>query len=678
MFKTIVNSGLLSLFIIFSTDAQVGYTPIHATGKIPTEFITPLGEKYANALKNIDGEKQKFEKEVNEEFFLESNVILNRYYRTGRISFNDTITSYINRVADNLLQFNPSLRSQIKIYLIKSDQRNAFTFYDGTIFVTLGLIANIKNEAQLAYTLGHEITHFTQQHGLKGYFEQAKSRADKDEYKALNYDEDQLILAGFSKENELEADSKSLQSYFIISDYSTYGAQGIFDVLKESGLPFGNEFFDLRFFETSNLKFPEQFQLDAQPEIYVDDNYNDSLSTHPNIKKRKENFVAIASKAGINGKKDFILSVDEFSNAVKAARFELVHLYLQTQKYEQAIYASYLLLKQYPSEIYFEKAIGIAFLELAEYKLRNDFSEVHSTSKDLIGNFKSVAYFFEKLNEKELSVVALQHLLKLHAKYPKDEVLAGALERAFENVVLRANLKLDDFKTPAQTTWWTNVFNEYLNETFFTEKFQVLNDHAKKREAQRQELASNPEKRKAIAEANKEIKKNGFALGIDRIVVVNPFSRSFSENKVLQADKIENELSKALVDFANSIDLKVTVLDLKSINADDIDKFNDYCKASNWFNEITSLPETNYYCYNRNFVYDLVDKYQTRYFAWVGIFSDTQQITRTIMDFYLFDIMTGEIKLSQRALIPQFEDYKSLKANLGKILRQVKQTRVNK
>lgn len=53
--------------------------------------------------------------------------------------------------------------------VIEDESFNAFALPDGAIFVHTGLLKNLKNEAQLAAVLGHEIAHVTHEHSRKRF-----------------------------------------------------------------------------------------------------------------------------------------------------------------------------------------------------------------------------------------------------------------------------------------------------------------------------------------------------------------------------------------------------------------------------------------------------------------------------------------------------------------------------
>lgn len=120
--------------------------------------------------------------------------------------------------------------------VLDSDVVNAFATPGGYIHVTRGALAVIDSEAELAGVLAHEAAHVTRKHTIKALQknygkELAESRAGLTIGSALfNALADQAykaVLAGFSQEEELEADAVAID---IVSRVG-YGAAGLTNFL---------------------------------------------------------------------------------------------------------------------------------------------------------------------------------------------------------------------------------------------------------------------------------------------------------------------------------------------------------------------------------------------------------------------------------------------------------------
>ena len=70
----------------------------------------------------------------------------------------------VNNVFEKLLAANSSIPQNTKLVIRRSTTFNAFTIGDDVVFVFVGLIYKLKNDAEIALVLAHEIAHNTLNH----------------------------------------------------------------------------------------------------------------------------------------------------------------------------------------------------------------------------------------------------------------------------------------------------------------------------------------------------------------------------------------------------------------------------------------------------------------------------------------------------------------------------------
>jgi len=139
------------------------YTPIVFDGDIPSIFIE---NPFENTEKDVaNRNKDVLTKAQSEEFYTLTNCNISDLFLSGDVYFNDNLTKYVSEVADKLLR-NKIQRQDISVYVTKFDLPNATTWHNGSIFVNIGLPRRLENEAQLAFVLAHEMTHFYQKHNF--------------------------------------------------------------------------------------------------------------------------------------------------------------------------------------------------------------------------------------------------------------------------------------------------------------------------------------------------------------------------------------------------------------------------------------------------------------------------------------------------------------------------------
>ncbi len=117
--------------------------------------------KGAVALKSLMPIKYKEEKAIG------GAVALKVFSRFGGPYPDERLARYVSMVGKSVAL--ASDRPDIPYYfaVLNSQEPNAFAAPGGYIFVTVGLIKKLKNEAQLAGVLGHEIAHVAKRHSLQ-------------------------------------------------------------------------------------------------------------------------------------------------------------------------------------------------------------------------------------------------------------------------------------------------------------------------------------------------------------------------------------------------------------------------------------------------------------------------------------------------------------------------------
>ena len=152
------------------------YRPARSNGPLPKDFLTSTIEKYEKDKGKIDQGQDKNMQKAEEDFYLQTNYSVDQMRFSGDVLVSDTMGIYVNRVADSLLlKQDPELRSKLSFYIMRSPIVNAFTTDQGAIFVTVGLLTRLHNEAELAYVLAHEVIHFNRHHVLTVYVESVKA-----------------------------------------------------------------------------------------------------------------------------------------------------------------------------------------------------------------------------------------------------------------------------------------------------------------------------------------------------------------------------------------------------------------------------------------------------------------------------------------------------------------------
>ena len=656
------------------------YQTLQTTGGLPADLTTPSSTKYKAEAATISKKTKKKERVTKDKFYLESNFKMDDMLQSGFVLYNDPIGKYIGEVADKILKDNKPLREKLRFYVLRTPTVNAFATNQGMIFVTMGMLAQLENEAQLAFTLSHEIVHYEKKHALNFYLKSDdidREASQKSVLRNSTFNRD-LFRKTFSKELETEADSLGMER-FLKLDYDLESVDGLFDVLKYSELPFDEVKFEKSFFEDTYLKFPAAYQREKiRPIAGRDEAESDSLSTHPNIAKRRAAVERRLAKASNDGRKKFPLGESRFAEMQKIARFEQPLLQLHAEYFYNGIYDAYMLLKQEPNSLYLQKCVGKALYTSSKY--RNADNKYDEEIDSLQGEFQGVAHFMEKLQPSELNALAVNYNWKLHKAYPKDEelkviaydaltelvqhhfndtkLLARSLKAAEPPKVAELTPKKADAKPKRKgkyakideqaaekkvektaengvTTDSSNIakyaFIDWLKDKEFSAQLAQAKMWADKNIARIAYYKS--DKGRRATEKEQELKeKRGTRLGYDKIVVVNPYyqriKRDQSGSDFIASEAAQTALKTCIADNAARVGLSATILDVSGIKGEDAEKFNEIALLNDWFSEQIDFSDLSITPgHHQKEINAIAKKYGTKYFCWTGVVAIHQPIS---------------------------------------------------
>lgn len=639
------------------------YSPILSNGRLPAEVISSSSSKFESEEK--EGKNQKDENK----FLLSSRFEVDLLIRSRLIVHDTAITHYFYKIADALLKDKPELRAKIRFYLLKSPAVNAFAYHDGSIFICMGTLAHLENEAQLAYILSHEIVHVEKSHSLNRYLEfkkmgknkkRAKSKETYSVDKNKSIDANMLRKCRFSQDQESTADEDGLKQ-LLKSNYDFTACQGIYTHLKYSYLPYDSIPFEPSIFWVNNVDFPKDFMLEElNPMEGVNENDNDSTHSHPNIAKRKTATLNAIKGLDNKGKELFIVSENKFDQMQTIARFELPHLFIHEQLYEEAIYHAYLLYFRYPENAYLEKCIAQCLYGLAKSGMNTEFRtfEENIEVDSLEGEVQQVYHFFNKTTKKQKAILTLNYLWKMKEKYPKDEEIAQMWKEAAKEMPEYYNLVAEDFSTshPMKIDrkllkdWEKYVFADYLNNKEFHDIFVVKKEETTKNKKSSRPTTSNQKKGTGFNDYSdlSNRSQQALKLGIDKVVIVNPFYlkldvRRKGEGKLLlETEAGRKNLIQSLKHTGEQVGIQTEILHISEISENDTEKFNDMNLLEEWVDEQIETGNNTLVGTQQEKVTALSQKYGTDYFLWVGI-----------IDVSVPKSMTGMVG-TQFLLFPQF------------------------
>ncbi|MEM6804951.1 MAG: M48 family metallopeptidase, partial [Bacteroidota bacterium] len=276
-----------ALIILQTSYAQLdnNYHPVQMQGEIPEDVLASVKEQ---TYKEMAEGNTSFSDKQNKQYFALSNYAFKQAMQSGKLYFNDRFSAYLEGIAARLLKDDPELKKSIRIYATKLPMPNASAWRNGVIFVNIPLLSYLESEAQLAFVLAHEISHYKRKHVYNQY--KKKIDLERSVYNNSKTVDELFELMKFSRKNELQADADAFEM-LLKTDYTPVEALGALVQLAEidnSPVSFPYKINELFQFEDSLFDF--KISCDSAYYSFKPKRTNqvDSLSTHPDIEERIE------------------------------------------------------------------------------------------------------------------------------------------------------------------------------------------------------------------------------------------------------------------------------------------------------------------------------------------------------------------------------------------------------
>ena len=445
IFKKTISLLTIGLLCCFFANAQVNtsvaqFKPLQSQGEFPSFLNEVLA---ASPKDNI------------------YNVYLKNLISEGKILYGTELNRYIDYIADQLLVKNPDLRKEIDIYILEVPEVNAYSLKNGVVLINMGMLAQVTNEAELAFVIAHEIAHYSEHHGTLN--EKNKSK-DKDFIS--NY----LKTHQYSRDQEFAADGVGLTQYFKKSPYSFEVLDGIYDVLLYSNLPFDEIPFERSEVETDFYSFPDNYYLKSVSSITNRSTIVDTFLTHPNIEKRRSAAKLLTKNFSNENRKKFVQPEADFYRVRDLARFSCIEYYLVRHQYDRAIYNIHVLQQQFPDNDYLENSLISAFYGASKHKNEGELSSTYKPYKEVEGEMQQVNYFLSKLTRPEYSLLTLRKAWISYRKHPENQYLESVVKDLIKDIFVDQKKSYSDFCDYPQGTKLEDITDTIVTENKAPEK----------------------------------------------------------------------------------------------------------------------------------------------------------------------------------------------------------------
>lgn len=574
------------LFALSTTQAQsvFNYEPLQSVGPIPADF-TYYVDKGANDEKGVY------------KYLVESGLLV----------YGSPMNEYVENVADNLLEDGfRSLRQELRFYILRRSDVNAYSYANGMIVVTTGLIAQLQNESELAFILAHEIAHYAEKH-----LEKEKKVKKKDK----KYDVGGFLRMVRSREQETEADRIAFERYYRNSKYSYEALDGVFDVLQYSYLPFDEIEFKRAFVESEYYTFPDKYFISAVTPIRSREDYVDTLLTHPNLAKRREWIANQVERKSDENRARFIQSEELFYKLRHQARCETINIDLTFHQYDAALYNTYVLLDENPNDPFLCQAWVAGIYGFAMHKLEGNGNDYISKSDLVEGEQQRLTHFLSKISRDECALLALRFAWKYAKIFPENSYFKQVAGEIIEGLSEKGKMKYQNYSDYAMGIDPSTIPVDTTVKKTETEKKgkydKIKNQQGKEREKvlpnedfdtknyMLVDLRADDEFWKLYYDALDEEEdekligeKNAMS---ERFIVWHPQFYRFRWGKDVPKDK-DKVLDNVVEISLKKQDLNASLLIAKDMFVSD-EMYNHYCKLQLWSYDFLRMGDAKMFLY---------------------------------------------------------------------------------
>ena len=365
MKKTILFFHLICLFCLSGLAQLQGIFPFQKDDTILKKNYFEQSVKKKTVLLASTNEKYiKEYKEIYDNQFKEIGNML----QSTRIVTEPEVHGYLQSVLQKIIIANDELKGmEMRVVFSRDWWPNAYCMMDGTICINAGLMIVLNNEAELAFVICHELSHYYLDHSgrsIAKYIETINSkefqgelkRLSKEQYK-VNQQLDELSKTivfdsrRHNRDHEAEADMQAfhflkktnydcnaikttLQLLDKIDDISVYQPLDIEKIFQFDEYPFKK-----KWIQKESAIFSQLNSNDSP----LSQKEKDSLKTHPDCSKR---ILILSDSIQKNiGKNNFLIDEKTFNKLKKNFFVEMTEQCYKSENLGRNLYYSLLLIQ---------------------------------------------------------------------------------------------------------------------------------------------------------------------------------------------------------------------------------------------------------------------------------------------------------------------------------------------
>ncbi len=291
--------------------------------QLPEEYRIDPKSMYDSIRRIDDLSPDTIPRDQVKKFAAQQSYGLNALFRNGTVypGWNGMET-YLNDVFDKTVPERILERGNAKVYPATWTGWNARVFFDGTTLMDVGFFAELENEAELAFILGHEAVHFQKRDVAHRFWKNVDKEARRE--RKWNYQKEQirdaLRSAAYSRADERVADSIGVE-YALEAGYGIEHGIDLFERIRHYKELFAkSDSSDVDSIEYGDVKKP----LDGL------------LSSHPDLEDRIEALKRFRRKQEKESKA-FQVDRSRFKELRKKARRETVRMLVRRGDFKKGV-----------------------------------------------------------------------------------------------------------------------------------------------------------------------------------------------------------------------------------------------------------------------------------------------------------------------------------------------------
>lgn len=356
---------------------------------------------------------------ADERRYYESTVQeLRETFKQGCVSSDDTLSRFVNHIADKLTASREALRGKYRVYLYKDPVVNAYTYIDGTILITTGMLAHMTSESQIAYVLGHELGHLLKKHGLQAL---AKEKQLKKDFHIAGDMNSLIILMHYSQDLEMEADAVGME-LMVNAGYNAKEAVKAVKNFSQYDTLYDYAPIDLKKAFSSEVFSVDSIMLHASKQKTKNSHKSDDMfSTHPNNDKR---YIAMKEMMAAMTYTDVQDSIS-YRPVRYIARMETILAMYRDNDHVKCLYQCLRALNDYKDNTFLYMMMEKNIIWLANYSSSDVTKSITRDDDEFYGShFRDLHHFLEMVSPNDLRKLSYSYIKTHYDQNKQSEDMA--------------------------------------------------------------------------------------------------------------------------------------------------------------------------------------------------------------------------------------------------------------